>query len=232
MSRKSRYQKNSDAAPSLLACLSWCGRREHFFLGPSAVDSVLESLHPDAGLAGPGREAQRAPPVGDISVARNILALLETARPSAVIRAVVPVAVDALNRELRVRGLAHVGKKLIEIQPFRADSYPSASVSRVGGSVRILAPLAHAVPARVKRLSSMPLVPAKFAPKTAARLHVAAEQMLGRYILGGAAIALAQPCFWGVDGDNNESGKAFSNHGHVFTLMQDEFPVKNCGARR
>lgn len=76
-----------------------------------------------------------------VNITATVVGLFLDARPSAIVRLVASVVVDAVKRMVRSRSFADIGQKIEERRtPTITDPNTSTSVSSVVGGIRVLAP--------------------------------------------------------------------------------------------
>ena len=162
---------------------------------------------------------------------RLIHSLLSTGRPSAVSRLIVSLALRPTVQRRSWRAWPHVGKEVSELAPAFADRNTSRSVVGVPRALLIRAPGQHTAPACVGWGSIFSMngvsLNTRFIPKTSARLHQSANQVIRRRLVRCTAVAKAKPkvmtSLLAANGLSDESAKSATGkvvgfgHGEYFT---------------
>jgi hypothetical protein len=165
--------------------------------GPPEADSILDETAVDPKSVCPFRHTERFVVVGQKRLAPAIARLLLSCRPSAVVRLVVAVVVDAFDLVFFGRSLPHVGKECLERLPAVAHPDASALVVPVSRSTKCLASVEHRPPGFVCRGPMHPVCLAAagrcFTIETTATAFCAEAQVTPVCKRGAAAIAVASP---------------------------------------
>jgi hypothetical protein len=122
-------------------------RRQGVLDGPAQdVESLPEKLGTDAKAPAPLADRRRLPVEGDETVTPLVLRLLTGGRPAAVLRAVRPVDVDAVDAVLLRWARPHVGQEVLEAVPPLTHRDAAPTIIGIGCVLRIRAASAHPRP--------------------------------------------------------------------------------------
>lgn len=157
-------------------------RREHVVNGPSDVEAIIESPSVDPEVGSPVGNGLRYSVEGNLSCSSSVSKLVGTGCPSAVVRRVTLVVIDALKR---VFGWArsHIGvERLKRVSPAVAHRDTSAAVVCERGSLRAIASAASHHPTVVFRRAASAVFKVccreKFSFETSARFDLALTECL------------------------------------------------------
>lgn len=135
------------------------------------------------------------------SIRSRIVILVNSIGPSAVVRRVWPVVVDAIER-MTNRATPHIGKEsLVVVVPFRAHGNPARPIGSIAFALRIVASPFRVLPTSIfarcsdcgVAVCSVPTVLARFARQAATGLGVSLAQTACGCDGDDAAIALTKP---------------------------------------
>lgn len=176
------------------------GRRARSFEGPPKSQAMSQRPWSQAKSAIPFASWTRFATIGHILRPSRMGRLFSGRRPTDVVRFIVAVVVDAVDRVAQRWARTHVSEKLFERHPRGADRNPSGSIA---SGLRILTARAHRAPnvvfARIAPVSCVAMSQASrisvalFGAQAAARQRVAASQCTLLDFSFSAAVAPAQP---------------------------------------
>jgi hypothetical protein len=125
----------------------------------AALKASEQSTVVNTKMPGPIGYAHCLAIVGDIVILARIVALFSAGSPSAIVRGVRPVIVNALDRMLRRWPLSHVGEEVVEGRvPSLAHDNPAPAIVRVDMGVGIVASGADASPYLVFGRTGTPML--------------------------------------------------------------------------
>lgn len=128
------------------------GCDEGFRFRPPRVDARIESISTQSEVSKPLGQRLRDALDLDPTVGPKVVVLLEQRGPAAVCRLVVPVVIDAVDREVRPLGppsrgsQSHVGEEIVEDIPALADMDASTAVIFPVLVLGVGAPVPHLAP--------------------------------------------------------------------------------------
>lgn len=149
----------------------------------------------------------------------SIDALLGTGGPTAVVRFIAAIVIDAIQRVLRAGLQSHVTQKVHErILPTGADSYASAAIALKLCGGRLIAASFHVCPCDVFRtLPSFGCVPMQF---SLSRLKTQASLFVKPLVVHVAqVVSIVGVC---AIGDETASGRLSAHRNHPFGVMQPD----------
>lgn len=138
--------------------------------------------------------------IGNFDRVHTIIHLLKSGRPSAILRRVITVAIDSIDRLSR-RTLAHVGKEILKYVPALTHIDPTSSVARIFLVANIIAASPHRIPASIGTGAASPLtVPVsgvgnsnEIVSLASARCRASVFQCTNRYLRKGSTFTKAFP---------------------------------------
>lgn len=120
--------------PAFTPFTRWSGK--NFFYGPSGTDARVKGGARDVDLLGPVSYRQRLPGVSQPNRIRAlplILGLFLHGGPPAIVRFIVTVVINALNRMFIGGRFTHIGQEIQEVVPPITDLDATPSVVRILG---------------------------------------------------------------------------------------------------
>jgi hypothetical protein len=107
--------------------MGWTGKSQIY--RPSGIKPVYQSALGDAKFSGPLTNCLCSAIESDRLTAAAIVILLGACRPSAIVRCVVAIGVDAINGMMRTWSAAHIGKEVLKtVLPSVANSNTAAAI--------------------------------------------------------------------------------------------------------
>lgn len=199
------------------------GKCNRQIVRPTPVDPLPKSLGGNPGASGPIEKSFGLPTMGDEDVVCLVASLLYGGGPAAIIGAVRPVVVDAVNAEPGEVLPVIVEDEQAHISPSVADKDSSPPIPRVGTILGVLTPSHHGFPYAEQRVpgEAVRALPgaAEFAPEAPARRRGSAHQSaLSSRLRFSAAVALGREKVCSTrsalttDSGDNQAPEALTNH--------------------
>lgn len=142
------------------------------------IDAMLDCTNRDSKHPTRGGQAMFGPIYIDHDVAASVLALPIARQPVTIVRGVATSIVTSFNG-VSFWHRSHVGQEVGELAPSFANRNTSASIIRIGGNIRIVAPTDHVTPTGIFWSSLLAVRPASVAVVASATLCAATDQMAG-----------------------------------------------------
>lgn len=168
-----------------------------------ALETILQRADRETGDGGPFRKWAGHSLIGNPSDIGSIPGLYSVGRPAAIVRFVITVVVDAIDRMFSGRSRPHVRKeRRVVVPPAIADRDSSSAVVQIPLVVGVVTATTHPLPRRVfdslllaeRRVAMLAeFITGQFSLTTTAALCMTAPQMAGGHNRSGATVATTKP---------------------------------------